>query len=170
MIPNLYIGNGWKSPNIHFLMVVWGSRLLTHLVGLSVNSIRKECWLQSCLFSSIPWWSLLATLEKRVVEKSVAWNPSDFRNQLWKIKTPLEKNNGCLNNFGKKNDWKLITYSPIVYSNLVDVLRVWCTPTFQPVDPREVLALEECKKRASMQCRLVQAPDYHFMDNFIIPK
>ena len=26
MIPNLYIGNGWKSPNIHFLMVVWGSR------------------------------------------------------------------------------------------------------------------------------------------------
>ena len=27
MIPNLYIGNGWKSPNIHFLMVVWGSRL-----------------------------------------------------------------------------------------------------------------------------------------------
>ena len=26
MIPNLYIGNGWKSPNINFLMVVWGSR------------------------------------------------------------------------------------------------------------------------------------------------
>ena len=26
MIPNLYIGNGWKSPNINFLMIVWGSR------------------------------------------------------------------------------------------------------------------------------------------------
>ena len=24
--PNLYIGNGWRSPNIYFLMVVWGSR------------------------------------------------------------------------------------------------------------------------------------------------
>ncbi len=28
MIPNLYIGNGWKSPNIHFKVVVWGSRYM----------------------------------------------------------------------------------------------------------------------------------------------
>ena len=28
MISNLYIGNGWKSPNIHFKQVVWGSRQL----------------------------------------------------------------------------------------------------------------------------------------------
>ena len=29
-ISNLYIGNGWKSPNIHFKLVVWGSRKLKH--------------------------------------------------------------------------------------------------------------------------------------------
>ena len=28
MIPILYIGNGWKSPNIHFKMVVSGTRCI----------------------------------------------------------------------------------------------------------------------------------------------
>ena len=26
MIPKLYLENGWTSPNIHFKLVVWGSR------------------------------------------------------------------------------------------------------------------------------------------------
>ena len=24
--PNLYLGNGWKSPNIHLKLVVWGTK------------------------------------------------------------------------------------------------------------------------------------------------
>ena len=32
--PNLYIGNGWKSRNIHFFMVVWGSRYVSSLEGI----------------------------------------------------------------------------------------------------------------------------------------
>ena len=30
MIPNLYMGNGWKSPNIHLKMVVWSSRWIIY--------------------------------------------------------------------------------------------------------------------------------------------
>ena len=42
--PNLYIGNGWASPNIHFLMVVWGSRYIKHMTyhDLIVTEIRLE--------------------------------------------------------------------------------------------------------------------------------
>lgn len=58
-----------------------------------------------CLFSSIPWWSLVSTIrthgglakKRMVLEKNfTTWNPSLSA-------TNIGKNHGCLNNFGKKN-------------------------------------------------------------------
>ena len=110
-----------------------------------------------CLFSSIPWWSLVSTIRTHrqlAQKKSGAWKePIRLGIQAYQ-KPTLEKNKAVWTTLAKKNDWKLMVYWNKIYS------------TFKPFDPRAILALEERKfvrlvkiflekKQTSMQCRFV---------------
>ena len=49
MTPNLYLENGWKSPKIHFKLVVWGSRIESENKSLEMDIMfiyfHIPCWI-----------------------------------------------------------------------------------------------------------------------------
>ncbi len=44
MIPNLYMGNSWKSPSAHFKQVVWGSRWVSHFIPIIQPNRGDPFW------------------------------------------------------------------------------------------------------------------------------
>ena len=69
MIPNLYIGNGWKSPNIYFKLVVRGSRY-----WYVYTIFSRLHWLQNNVTTPHPYsQSSLEACQRNAEKRSAAW-------------------------------------------------------------------------------------------------